>query len=126
MATVKTFIGNVKGIPGKDGSENQIYSTDEQVIGKWINGKPIYRKVVEYINFGKYSISDLNADTFINIIAMSKRVVGGKYVFVPPYFQSAGGDNWNYYLEGNDLVIRGGLDGNVAFCFIYEYTKTTD
>lgn len=26
--------------------ENQIYSTDERVIGKWTNGKPIYRKVI--------------------------------------------------------------------------------
>ena len=51
MATVKTLIGNVKGNPGKDGkdgSENQIYSTDEQVIGKWIDGKPIYRKTMQF------------------------------------------------------------------------------
>ena len=120
MATIKALIGNIK--------PKDTYSTTEQVIGTWIDGKPIYRKVVEYINFGKYSISDLNADTFINIIAMSKRFIGEKICFVPPYFQSAGGDSWNYYLEGNDLVIRGGLGGNVTvtFCFIYEYTKTTD
>ena len=45
MAQVKALIGNIKGKRGKDGSENQIYSTEEQVIGKWISGKPVYRKV---------------------------------------------------------------------------------
>ena len=45
MAQVKALIGNIKGQPGKDGSENQIYSTDETVIGTW-NGLTLYRKVV--------------------------------------------------------------------------------
>ena len=44
MAQVKALIGNIKGPAGKDGSANQIYSTDEQVIGKWIDGKSIYKK----------------------------------------------------------------------------------
>ena len=49
MAQVKALIGNIKGQAGekgKDGSENQIYSTTEQAIGTWIDGKTIYRKVV--------------------------------------------------------------------------------
>ena len=40
MATIKTLIGNLKS------SANDIYSTNETVIGTWIDGKPIYRKVV--------------------------------------------------------------------------------
>ena len=43
MAQVKALIGNIKGQPGKDGSENQIYSTTEQAIGTWIDGKPLYK-----------------------------------------------------------------------------------
>ena len=49
MATIKTFIGNIKGQTGnngKDGSENQIYSYDETPIGTWVSGETIYRKVV--------------------------------------------------------------------------------
>ena len=43
MAQVKALIGNIKGQPGKDGSENQIYSATEQAIGTWIDGKPLYK-----------------------------------------------------------------------------------
>ena len=38
MAQIKYNLGNVKS------GDN--YSTDEQVIGTWINGKTLYRKVV--------------------------------------------------------------------------------
>ena len=34
---------------GESGESNNIYSTEEQVIGKWIDGKPLYRKVIETI-----------------------------------------------------------------------------
>lgn len=119
MATVKTLIGKIK--PG--GSN---YSTTEQVIGTWIDGKPIYRKVVEYSNFGSYNISDLNADTFINIIAVLDRIESGRRYVVEPYFRSSG-DNWYYYLVDNDLVIHGSINNSSkTFRFIYEYTKTTD
>ena len=104
------------------------YSIEETRIGTWIDGKPIYRKVVEYINFGKYSISDLNADTFINIIAVFDRQESEHRYVVAPYFQSSN-DYWNYYLVDNDLVIRGSCSRPViskVFRFIYEYTKTTD
>ena len=33
MAQVKALIGNIKGPAGKDGSENQIYSTTGQAKG---------------------------------------------------------------------------------------------
>ena len=40
MATIKTLIGNLKS------STYDVYSTNETVVGTWIDGKPIYRKVV--------------------------------------------------------------------------------
>ena len=42
MATIKTLIGNLKS------SSYDTYSTNETIVGKWINGKPIYRKTVEF------------------------------------------------------------------------------
>lgn len=41
MAQVKALIGNIKGPAGENFS---IYSKDEQVIGKWVDGKPLYRR----------------------------------------------------------------------------------
>ena len=47
------------------------YSTSEMVIGTWIDGKPIYRKVFDYSaaplhNAQEIDITDLNIDTLIN------------------------------------------------------------
>ena len=39
MAQIKYNLGNL----GKE-----VYSTDETVIGTWIDGKPIYRKVIDF------------------------------------------------------------------------------
>ena len=70
MAQVKALIGNIKGPAGKDGSENQIYSTDEQVIGKWIDGKPIYRKTMQFsgLHSGENNIAHGIADTDIIMV----------------------------------------------------------
>ena len=44
MATIKTLIGNLKS------STYDVYSTNETVVGTWIDGKPIYRKTMEFSN----------------------------------------------------------------------------
>ena len=50
------------------------YSTEEKVVGKWIDGKPIYEKVIngtiigspaDWTNF--YDCTNLNIDNMINI-----------------------------------------------------------
>ena len=53
MATIKTLIGNLKS------STYDTYSTNETIVGKWINGKPIYRKTMEFSNLsaGENSIA---------------------------------------------------------------------
>lgn len=67
------------GVGGYD-----VYSTSETVIGKWINGKPLYRKVIDcgaapnntskQVNTG---ISYTNS-TFVGLIGMA---VGSSYTF---------------------------------------------
>ena len=53
MATIKTLIGNIKPKGGND------YSRDEQLIGKWVDGKPLYRR---YFNFTTGSQSKTEVD----------------------------------------------------------------
>ena len=54
------------------------YSTDEQVIGTWIDGKPLYRKVIEMGNMTKenYKIKAHNI----------KNIKYARIVDVPIYF----------------------------------------
>ena len=130
MAQVKALIGNIKGQPGKDGSENQIYSTDEQVIGKWINGKPIYRKVFSLnkkVSEGQDISSGCKLDNVDILISLSM------------YADDSWGNRWvsdinngnPIYLASNNYITVGAYSGSRDFYYnihmiIAEYTKTTD
>ena len=67
MATIKTLIGNLKS------STYDVYSTNETVIGTWIDGKPIYRKTFNNISVtsSEHSVTPiatgLTIDNLINI-----------------------------------------------------------
>lgn len=110
------------------------YSTDEQIIGTWINNKPIYRKVLSEIQITSSSqsinVDDLSID---------------KLIFLKPYYEGTAGstgdynsDFDSYYISSTDyrrtffrkvgstytLEYRGVANGTVNY--ILEYTKTTD
>lgn len=111
------------------------YSTSEEVIGKWIDGKPIYRivcvinsPIVGNVNYPHY-IS--NFKTLISATANGTQVNGGQQ-----YFPRAVPGDTNWSLNVGDvnsttfsLQIANNNTGNYAFTkvnVILEYTKTTD
>ena len=130
MAQVKALIGNIKGQAGKDGSENQIYSTEEQVIGKWISGKPIYRKVFSLnkkVSEGVDISTGCKLDNVDILISLSM------------YTDDSWGNRWvsdisngnPIYLTQNNYINAGAYSGSRDFYYnihmiIAEYTKTTD
>ena len=67
MSTIKTLIGNLKS------STYDVYSTNETVVGTWIDGKPIYRKTFNNISVTSSEHSTipiatgLTIDNLINI-----------------------------------------------------------
>ena len=121
MAQVKALIGNIKGPAGKDGSENQIYSTTEKAIGTWIDGKPIYRKVVtlsttKTIDMSGISISHgiSNINIPIDCKGINNTACAASNLFWVNTKNSTSGTFYN----------AEGLEG-VKF-LVFEYTKTTD
>ena len=130
MAQVKALIGNIKGKDGKDGSENQIYSTEEQVIGKWISGKPIYRKVFSLnkkVSEGEDISTGCKLDNVDILISLSM------------YADDTWGNRWvtdmhngsPIYLTPNNYINVGASSGSRDYYYnihmiIAEYTKTTD
>ena len=132
MATVKTFIGNVKGNPGnngKDGSENQIYSYNETVIGTWVNGKPIYRKAFNYTaTTGEITVADLssfNIDTICNMYGNFKE--GNIVEAIPFYLHSQYTVAPHYNLKDKCLKVTTNIaNSSCTGVVIIEYTKTTD
>ena len=104
------------------------YSTEEQFTGKyWIDGKKIYRKVLQftYTSAGTHneSLSDLDFD-YITIKDFQCKTGKFRLKF---YGSSDSNDNVNIFINGNILsIINGGSWANAVFIVILEYTKTTD
>ena len=133
LIPVKIY-GYKNTIPVVAQKQDDIYSTDEQVIGTWIDGKPLYRKVgnisfTEVYSGGDYAIGSLISDSI-------------DYGTITKVMNSVIPDNnlYNTYNATNISHIyieksRGGyLKGfttrtdhlNTVFYVVCEYTKTTD
>lgn len=110
-------------------SESNTYSTDEIVVGRWIDGKPIYRKVIVATTVsGANTINTgiSNIDRMIKWEGSTKQAntnVGGL-----SYYISTADQSICYYAGGsNQFIIRTGSSyGFGQTVIICEYTKTTD
>ena len=106
-----------------------IYSTEEQVIGRWIYGKPIYRKV---INFGalpnntqKIVMHNIeNIDFIVSCLGYAMNS-SGSGIALP---SNNGTINTNLYATRQQIgVVTTGDRSSFTTCYItLEYTKTTD
>lgn len=117
--------GMVPTIANKFDKAN-LYSTDEQIVGRWIDGKPLYQKYITYnvVNClpSQYtiitSVASLNIDSLISA-RFRKCDADGNLIngwFYP----------FNYSVENNNLkVYMTGANDRTNGCII-QYTKTTD
>lgn len=108
------------------------YSTSETNTGKiWIDGKPIYRKVVDLGSLPdtsqkKVSHNISNLDTVVFLSGMTT----GEMKYIIP--QTRGNQNYlehqiGMWCNSTDITIETGRDRTSTFAFaIIEYTKTTD
>lgn len=101
------------------------YSTTEKIVGTWIDGKPIYRKIYEFSNISpsdtKYTA--LGIDNLYRIVNWGGSVetngtarscfVSGIVPFV-------------HYQNGNIYVANTGSETINSISVIIEYTKTPD
>ena len=116
------------------------YSTDEQVIGTWIDGKPLYQKVLDYnstvVNARvDHDVSSLNIETLVDYRGWAQRITGSseKYIFKDGYVLTSGGYTYSFYVRyyatgkqiQTTLTLPSGesTDRQVV---IIKYTKTTD
>jgi hypothetical protein len=108
-------------------NENNSYSTSEINTGKkWIDGKPIYRKVFNALITSTsmdvaHSIS--NVDKVVNVQGFSETNGGNTpsgFYASTSYFFSLSGDRTQLHIRTTNAYI------NTAYNCILEYTKTTD
>lgn len=135
----KLFVRNSNGVYEEFLKKSEeVYSTEEQVIGTWIDGKPLYRKVVEMGNMTKdnykmkaHNIQNMKYARIVdvsmqrgnqssgNFQLFSVGNVGGKYNDTQVGFDTYIDSNCVYvYCNGDRTLFVGTA--------IIEYTKTTD
>ena len=117
------------------------YSTEEQIVGTWIDGKPIYEftyynetPVISstYNNFVSTGATLNNIDNIININATVIRDYGGKLCYPIVYEDN----NYKLIVRPHDINNSGNY--NIEYCAYFgsnsiknliitiQYTKTTD
>lgn len=107
------------------------YSTEEQVIGKWINNKPIYRKIVFFEVTSNSDIShNYNIQSVENIwIDESASYILGDYETLGVNWYYATSDWCRTWINKNQGFIRFKCPSSIGTrtCYVcLRYTKTTD
>ena len=109
-----------------------VYSTTEQRIGTWIDGKPIYRKVVYYGN-----LPNATAKSVAHNISNLKQVItingccfdGNNAYYTLPLVYRGSDSSFNVQTNVNPTDIRMASSqdrSSFTAYIIIEYTKTTD
>lgn len=105
-----------------------IYSTEEQVVGKWIDGKPLYRKGFS----GSFSDNQIIASNIENIINCSGIVHLAGLRRLIPYYEIYENSTYCFVINvhnDNNVYLNLFSEGNATSAYAYfyiEYTKTTD
>ena len=110
-------------------SADSVYSTDEMIIGRWIDGKPIYRKVVQgNITSKNQSLFVVNENVETMISIRGYDFSNGIYYFPFNYTQDGSTQKAVFYKKDTDTIeFRSNSSGSgEVFVVILEYTKTTD
>lgn len=136
----KIYIKNDNGIYEEfiKKSEDEIYSTREVRIGTWIDGKPLYRKVVEYTPTTIIGETGKVTDIYIpHKISNFKQLCGQKCITSDGYILPLLGSKTETTLDYG-TCIRAVTEGTINLRLVndsfgirtwyitLEYTKTTD
>ena len=110
----------ISGGGGGGGSAKHVYSTEEQIIGKWIDGKDIYEIVLE-LTSNSADVSDLNIDKLIHIDAIGSESAGytGNLWTI---CSVSGADYRNVFINASTSKVS--IGGNYPCIYaILQYTK---
>ena len=101
------------------------YSTNETVIGKWIDGKLLYRKVIT-TNSTQMDVSSFNIENVSDVRYFVKTT--GNYIFPGAYGYASNNMIALYFVNGYSQIQMAFArpDKFVSVTIILEYTKTTD
>lgn len=109
------------------------YSTEEQIVGKWADGKPIYRKVLYYTNLARgynQKTHDISGfDKLIKVYGTWNDNTDGQQPFpcnVPDGNPAYGLGIGNFNATRFGIIVGTSRATTNNLYLILEYTKTTD
>ena len=115
------IIGDYEDAITGDRGNKVIYSTEEQVVGTWMNGETIYQKSLNITCTDglKATITDLN-----KLVNYFGQISYSNYQYALPVSDPT----FYGYLEvvGNNIYIRSSGLNNYSGVLTIQYTKTTD
>lgn len=111
---------------GNTGGSVHNYSTQEQVVGTWIDGKTLYEKTIAVTQTSAetyISLSDLSIDTFF---VESAFIVNTNGDTTPPIYYVSGSDKFMYFYNraNNRITIQSAWQGSGYVTIRYTKTST--
>lgn len=108
-----------------EGMQEQ-YSTEEKVVGTWINNKSIYRRVIETTTETQLDDREITIDN-IDILIMIHGLIQVGEIYIPIPYANAGAPVYAFVNDGV-LTLHISVDdfANKPAIIMIEYTKTTD
>lgn len=112
---------------GGGSSSGEVYSTEEIRIGTWIDGKPLYRKVITNLTSGAVGNGNIN---FISKVPdnMATMVYIRGLITIDGYIWSIPTSGMDIGVQNNNIitVLRFNTWTNCPIIVTIEYTKTAD
>jgi len=102
------------------------FSTEERVIGTWIDGKPIYRKVISGVTSSVETTKLTNTSNIEHIISFKGVILNSGILYYVPRGYSASAYVMCNLTNNNILMTSSSDFYNKSYTMIVEYTKTTD
>lgn len=115
------------------------FSTDEKVIGTWIDGKPLYQKIIittntTVKNWANVDLSSLNIYEMCNFCGYYTRISNNQHYLYPFHGAESlwNSDNSGGIIRfdkenvGGEITYRINFEATDEQIFILRYTKTTD
>ncbi len=118
----------LEAVLGSSGGGELNFSTDETVIGTWIDGKPLYRKIIynNGSNIGNsHNLSSLNVKDVLFSVAYSMDYIY-YYNIVGGMANSSGSKQILFNKNTSTLEFYNFPSGATTFWLVIYYTKTTD
>ena len=118
------IIGDYEDAITGDRGNKVNYSTEEQVVGTWIDGKPIYQKVFNNLNLqGTWESQYFACLTIDPLISNVKQFISIK--LIGDYLATTTDASIRFNTTNDKWVIKY-LENNTYDSIILQYTKTTD